>query len=643
MYLKEILFKNYGVLKDVNYKFQFNSNNTPKPTVFIGRNGVGKTLLLSCIAHSLIEMKRKFYREISDVSGQNYYRLGSQNYVSAGENFSYTKIIYDDNSGYTDLMVIDYDKFKQTFNPSDYSDIDITDAEFKRNGFFTKTHKPSVNVFEQEIFLYFPVDRYYIPTWLNKENNNSKFEFTNDNFVGENYDSIITYNLLENIESWILEVVIDLILYEDNIISAKSYNANNSSPLKSVYGKNTNIVNSINKLLNEIFASKYANIRFAITQKQHGRRQIRILGTNENETECVIVPKFTNLSSGEIMLLGMMASILREYDKFSELNSMSFDAISGIVLIDEIDLHLHSDLLKTILPNLISMFPKIQFIVTSHSPFFLLGMKNKFQENCNFVTLPTGTITNQLERFDEIERCYAIVDESYKEVLDSLDKVKEKLKNISKPLIITEGKTDWKHISHALSVFHSRGEFVNLKVEFLEYEYEMGDSRLKTLLENLAKVPQSHKIIGVFDSDTNIGQNYKDFPNLSNNVYGCCIQDVHGYEGGISIELLYKREDLKRCDENGRRIYLSDEFNLTTQRLKANPQITSTNSAIVGAYRKKMIKVIDSGVFDSDNKSLALSKSDFADNVYNGKGNFADISVDGFKKIIQTIQNICDK
>lgn len=51
------------------------------------------------------------------------------------------------------------------------------------------------------------------------------------------------------------------------------------------------------------------------------------------------------------------------------------DAI-GIVLIDEIETHLHIELQKRILPLLTSFFPKIQFIVTTHSPFVLSSIKN---------------------------------------------------------------------------------------------------------------------------------------------------------------------------------------------------------------------------------------------------------------------------
>jgi predicted ATP-binding protein involved in virulence len=51
--------------------------------------------------------------------------------------------------------------------------------------------------------------------------------------------------------------------------------------------------------------------------------------------------------------------------------------IPGIVLIDEIEQHLHVALQKKALPMLTTMFPNIQFIVTTHSPFVMASMKDK--------------------------------------------------------------------------------------------------------------------------------------------------------------------------------------------------------------------------------------------------------------------------
>jgi predicted ATP-binding protein involved in virulence len=49
---------------------------------------------------------------------------------------------------------------------------------------------------------------------------------------------------------------------------------------------------------------------------------------------------------------------------------------NGVVLIDEIDLHLHPSWQKRILPDLLRTFPAMQFIITTHAPMVLGGVKN---------------------------------------------------------------------------------------------------------------------------------------------------------------------------------------------------------------------------------------------------------------------------
>lgn len=55
--------------------------------------------------------------------------------------------------------------------------------------------------------------------------------------------------------------------------------------------------------------------------------------------------------------------------------NFKFD-MQGVVLIDEIETHLHLELQKRILKILLTIFPKIQFIVTTHSPFILSSLEN---------------------------------------------------------------------------------------------------------------------------------------------------------------------------------------------------------------------------------------------------------------------------
>jgi putative AbiEii toxin of type IV toxin-antitoxin system len=51
--------------------------------------------------------------------------------------------------------------------------------------------------------------------------------------------------------------------------------------------------------------------------------------------------------------------------------------LQGIVLLDEIDLHLHPAWQRRIIPLLRKIFPKLQFIVTTHSPLILTGFERE--------------------------------------------------------------------------------------------------------------------------------------------------------------------------------------------------------------------------------------------------------------------------
>jgi hypothetical protein len=85
---------------------------------------------------------------------------------------------------------------------------------------------------------------------------------------------------------------------------------------------------------------------------------------------------------------------------------------------------------------------------------------------------------------------------------------------------------------------------------------------LKILLEQLSKIKQSRKIIGIFDRDdesivTNIENSGQIFKNFTNNVFGICIPLINSeiYGNFISIEHYYPKELLLKCDRNDRRLF----------------------------------------------------------------------------------------
>jgi predicted ATP-binding protein involved in virulence len=76
------------------------------------------------------------------------------------------------------------------------------------------------------------------------------------------------------------------------------------------------------------------------------------------------------LSHGQKSVIAMVADLVQ---RLIMLNPKRADPLEGygIVIIDEIELHLHPQWQQQILPNLQSTFPGIQFIVTTHSPQIL--------------------------------------------------------------------------------------------------------------------------------------------------------------------------------------------------------------------------------------------------------------------------------
>lgn len=94
------------------------------------------------------------------------------------------------------------------------------------------------------------------------------------------------------------------------------------------------------------------------------------------------------------------------------------DEISGIVLIDEIDLHLHPQWQASLVPSLRVIFPKVQFIATTHSPMVLPGlrqdeiimlsldMQGNIQQKAAPVAPALKTGSEILEWFFGIEKLY---------------------------------------------------------------------------------------------------------------------------------------------------------------------------------------------------------------------------------------------
>ncbi len=146
---------------------------------------------------------------------------------------------------------------------------------------------------------------------------------------------------------------------------------------------------TVRRALASFVGEKFSNprmllhpLRFVMDEKlEDGKtRQIRI----------------EQMSDGYKIMTAMVADIA---SRMAEANPDMEDQLltGGIVLIDEIDLHLHPKWQRTIIDSLTRTFPNIQFIVSTHSPIILSGAMDKAQfvilRNEGFVTAKTGEYT----------------------------------------------------------------------------------------------------------------------------------------------------------------------------------------------------------------------------------------------------------
>lgn len=134
--------------------------------------------------------------------------------------------------------------------------------------------------------------------------------------------------------------------------------------------------------------------------------------------------RFNEMSDGYSALFEIISEVMTRMEYSAKIN---YD-VQGIVMIDELETHLHVDLQKNILPMLISLFPKIQFIITTHSPFILSSISNSVVYD-----LDTKERIENLSRYsyENIVENYFQVDKFSDEISNFIKKYEELVEKLS--------------------------------------------------------------------------------------------------------------------------------------------------------------------------------------------------------------------
>ena len=166
--------------------------------------------------------------------------------------------------------------------------------------------------------------------------------------------------------------------------------------------------------------------------------------------------KFTEVSDGFAAVLDIVADLILKMQNDNSLTRIYQK--EGIVMIDEIETHLHLALQKVIMPLLTKVFPNIQFIITTHSPFVLSSMPNavaydlehrkvlddlteysyeSLAEGYFGVTTPSSYVEMQFDCFKKLLLKEDLT-EADKSELKRLNADFEKMNEVVSPLIVGE-------------------------------------------------------------------------------------------------------------------------------------------------------------------------------------------------------------
>ncbi|MGF1672414.1 MAG: AAA family ATPase [Rivularia sp. (in: cyanobacteria)] len=314
MKIKRIEMQSFRGIGNMTLEFQ-----EDEPNVFIGINGVGKSSILECLAILLSRYTKPV--QFPTTSG----RLFQEEDISNGSEETCNKITVSTFEGEKTWCLAKMQKKRSKTTGSDLDElrelVEITHEQLKNN--------PEFNL---PVIVHYGVNRAVIdiPLRVRKKHSLERVTAYDQALDGVqiNFNSFFQwFRKLEDLEN------------EQKLDDSNFVNHQLEAVRQAIYSLITGLSNL-----------RIRRSPLRMTVKKQGRE----LNINQ-------------LSDGEKCLLAMVGDLAR---RLAIANPSLDDPLlgEGIVLIDEIELHLHPRWQRDIIPALKKTFPNCQFIISTHSP-----------------------------------------------------------------------------------------------------------------------------------------------------------------------------------------------------------------------------------------------------------------------------------
>ena len=647
MFLEKIIFDNRAPFDHLEIDFKNKGVN-----VLTAINGKGKTTILSHIADAFYELARPAYPQEFEGKENKLYRVSSGLYNKTLSNssivyfrFKEDEVIYD----YIDICgKFTKDQYENVININHRIDYNKFQAELKQQEFSKfwniENKEMRKKVFEQNVLTYFPSYRFELPAYLNDSYSNPIKYSIDNKFKGYLPNQIEVVSDIYSLSNWLLDVLLDMKINEQiQLVEDEHKNMIE----KIIPAQENMVLKNLNNILSSALSSKKykGHVRLGIGRRNGGMARIAIMNDVDNQHH-QICPSIFQLSSGELALITIFGEIIHQADNIE--NNIHLENVNGIVLIDEIEKHLHITLQKEILPRMFALFPNVQFIVSSHSPFLNMGLASELSEKHMIFDLDHNGISCSATKNEQYEEVYNMMIDENKRFAKLCEDLDKKIESLTKTLIITEGKTDIKHILKA----KEKLGITDLDFDVIQEEQQPdGDSNLDTLLKQAAHIKKKNIIIGIFDRDVkktvdNIEEDGQQIKRYGNNVYAFCIplpesRRING-EKDISIEFLYSDIEIHTKLKNGCCLFFGDEFSVRTGRHKKDNGLILSNQSDRGKH-----KIVENNggqaVYNEQEENVLAKKDDFANAISSDEIEISEESWNNFKPIFETIRLILQK
>ena len=452
-------------------------------SVLSSENGKGKTTILSHVVDAFHEMARSHFTHEFEGKENKFYRVSSpiHNLDLSQPSFVYFRFRASESTiDYVDIRnVCTEDQYNEAISLENNIPFGEIKSSLEKNDYIKKVSssfdKKAEEIFFNNLMTYFPSYRYETPGYLNDPYKIS-LDFKKDLlFTGFLKNPIEIITGLPQFANWIMDVVLDL--------------------RQDMGGIDRTLFDNLNSIITHtLISTKRGSLRFGIGSRGYGATRIQILENKENGKQ--IYPTIFSLSSGESSLLCLFGELLRQADNIR--NNMQPGEVTGIVLIDESDKHLHIKLQTEVLPPLLNIYPNVQFIVSSHSPFLSLGLAEKLQERSKLIDIESG-LSIQPTHDKQYQEVYEMMIEENSRYKTMYDSIISEIENEKELQIITEGKNT-EHIKKAISVLDN-----NLmdKIKIITgAESSSGEQQLKNAFDIMANATHSSKFLFVWDCDS---------------------------------------------------------------------------------------------------------------------------------------------